>query len=84
MTATSTEQSAMVTRVVGAGVSTLPTLPPLVGGASIHDDEIDGVLDDSFPASDPPSWWAGTDLRSYRAGCGVVRVGSSLPVRPEG
>ena len=25
------------------------------------DREIDDALDDSFPASDPPSWWAGAD-----------------------
>ena len=23
--------------------------------------DIDDALDDSFPASDPPSWWAGGD-----------------------
>jgi hypothetical protein len=27
----------------------------------VDDHEIDDVLDGSFPASDPPSWWAGTD-----------------------
>ena len=32
-------------------------LPPLVR----TDREIDDALDDSFPASDPPSWWAGGD-----------------------
>lgn len=33
------------------------------GSASlpVTDREIDDALDDSFPASDPPSWWAGTD-----------------------
>ena len=25
------------------------------------DTDIDDALDDSFPASDPPSWWAGAD-----------------------
>lgn len=25
------------------------------------DTDIDDALDDSFPASDPPSWWAGVD-----------------------
>jgi len=23
--------------------------------------DVDDTLDDSFPASDPPSWWAGPD-----------------------
>ena len=28
------------------------------------DTDIDDALDDSFPASDPPSWWAGADRPS--------------------
>ena len=32
---------------------------------AVYDEEIelviDDTLDDSFPASDPPSWWAGRD-----------------------
>ena len=28
------------------------------------DREVDDALDDSFPASDPPSWWAGADRPS--------------------
>ncbi len=28
------------------------------------DIDIDDALDDSFPASDPPSWWAGADRPS--------------------
>jgi hypothetical protein len=34
--------------------STEPTEPPE------PEDPIDAVIAESFPASDPPSWWAGT------------------------
>lgn len=29
--------------------------------APLDERNIDDALDDSFPASDPPSWWAGAD-----------------------
>jgi hypothetical protein len=32
--------------------------------AGALEDEIDATLEDSFPASDPPSWTLGTDHRA--------------------
>lgn len=31
--------------------------------ARAYPDPVDDTLDDSFPASDPPSWWAGVRSR---------------------
>jgi|GEM_PF-5500357 len=32
-----------------------------LGGGEMSEEEIDSILMDSFPASDPPSWTLGTD-----------------------
>lgn len=35
--------------------------PPRPGEGGMSESEIDGNLEDTFPASDPPSWTLGTD-----------------------
>ena len=42
------------------------SVTPEAPGARIDDRDIDDVLDESFPASDPPSWWAGADRATTR------------------
>ena len=40
---------------------TAPLEEERLPATAMADRDIDDALDDSFPASDPPSWWAGSD-----------------------